>query len=121
MGIDFKFNVTRKITINGKEYRSPDEVPEEFRGVVRDAIGRAASEPGQRRISADGITYDGPEDAPPDIRGGYVETVRRAPFGPGAPDKYRAQAPERTLSARTVIIALLVAAAIFLIKFMTRG
>ena len=39
----FTFNVTRKIVVNGKEYRSLEEMPEELREAFRNAAGKGLS------------------------------------------------------------------------------
>lgn len=40
--MDVKFAVKKKITVNGREYESLDQVPEEFRAAVRNALESGA-------------------------------------------------------------------------------
>jgi hypothetical protein len=123
MGIDFNINIKRKITVNGKEYGSPEEVPEQYRQIVQGALNSAASPTGHSGITFNGIGYDSPEAMPPDTRVMYEETLRKAKAAaqntgctvplPATP------APEGALSKRTIIILLLLTGLILLIKFYT--
>lgn len=77
MGIDFNINITRKIKVNGKEYDSLEEVPQEHRQAVQDALGAAGTgAPG--KININGTGYDSPEAMPPEARRIYDESLGKA-------------------------------------------
>jgi len=128
MGIDFKINVTRKITVNGKEYESLEDVPEEHRHTVQNAMGMAGTAaPGKMIVN--GVGYDSLEAMPPETRRIYDDALRKAGeaaqrkginlsgFGmqPGSP------AQEGGLSPRTTIILIILAALYLLAKFFSPG
>lgn len=111
MGINFKINFTTKIKVNGKEYGSPEEVPEPQRQIVKDAMKSAYAPGGHSRISVNGIGYDSPEAMPPDVRTTYEEALKKAevtaqqigtPALPGAPVQ------ESGVSLRTTIFLILI-------------
>ena len=113
MGIDFNINIKRKITVNGKEYGSPEEVPEQYRQIVQSAISSAGAITGHSKITFNGVGYDSPEAMPPDTRMRYEETLSKAKAvtqsaGSTVPLP-TTSAPEGTLSKRTIIILLLLA------------
>ncbi len=119
MGIDFKINITRKIKVNGKEYGSPEEVPEQFRQTVKDALGQA----GAGGINFNGVTYAGPEAMPPEVRRVYEQALEKAGAeaarsGQQLELPQRQPKPEGALTGRTlaIILILLAAAALLFIS-----
>jgi hypothetical protein len=78
MGISFKVNITKKIKINGKEYGSVEEVPEQYRQAVQNALGTAQSGLTAGKITVNGIGYDSPSDMPPDVKATYEEALAKA-------------------------------------------
>ncbi len=68
-----KFNVKTRIVVNGKEYSSPEEMPEEVRRVYERARLQQEQQPNltvshHEKISIDGQTFNTVEEMPPDIR-----------------------------------------------------
>ncbi|HAF96638.1 MAG: hypothetical protein A2X34_08405 [Elusimicrobia bacterium GWC2_51_8] len=124
MGIDFKINITRKIIVNGKEYGSLDEVPEEHRHNLQNAMGMADTSPSGKFI-VNGVGYDSPDAMPPEVRKIHDEAFMKA----------RAMAKEKHinlsdfgiqpggsvqaggLSLRTTVIIIVLAALFLLAKF----
>ena len=66
--MDIKFNITKKYTINGKEYNSPDEMPEDARNKLEKAL----------LDSSLGITkkYKSIDEMPEDIRKKYETALK---------------------------------------------
>ena len=54
MGIEFKVNIKRKITVNGVEYGSVEEVPPEHRQTVQNALNSAGTLTGHSKITVNG-------------------------------------------------------------------
>jgi hypothetical protein len=98
-----------KITINGREYDSPEEMPSDARHLYEDAMRQALPalrdqdgngvpdlfEAGgsarartflSSRITVNGKTYMGVEEMPPEVRETY-ERVMASPASPGGPVK----------------------------------
>ena len=125
MGIDFNIDIKRKITVNGKEYGSPEEVPEQYRQIVQGALSSAASPTGHSKITFNGVSYDSPEAMPSDTRRLYDESLGK----PKAMEQSTASpvtppanlAPEGVLSKRAVVVLLLAAGLVLLLKFLTPG
>ncbi len=125
MGMDFKISFKTKITVNGKEYGSMDEVPEEHRETVRNALDSAATPFGRSKITVNGVGYDSVEAMPPDVRKKHEEILKKAEaealrsgttlsamgIRPETPPK------EGGLSLRTTIILVLLAGLLLLLKF----
>jgi hypothetical protein len=120
MGIDFKVNFKTKIKINGKEYGSMDEVPEQYREKVRGALNSAGAA-GHGKLVVNGTAYDSVEAMPPDARELYEEALVKAaakaretgmnlpaPAGP---------AGEGAISARTVAVIGILLLIFALIKY----
>ncbi|MFA6434892.1 MAG: hypothetical protein WCW52_09375 [Elusimicrobiales bacterium] len=125
MGIDFNINIKRKITVNGKEYGSPEEVPEQYRQIVQGALSSAESLAKHSKITFNGAGYDSPEAMPPDTRIKYEEALRKAKVaaqntGSAAPPPVT-PAPEGALSKQTIIILLLLTGIALLLKFFKPG
>jgi len=78
MGIEFNFSIKRKITVNGKEYDSLDEVPERERQILQNAIKSGGGLAGNKKLIVNGVGYDSPEDMPPDARRVYEESLGKA-------------------------------------------
>ena len=120
MGIEFKINIKRKITVNGKEYGAPEEVPEQYRQIVQGALSSAGPLTGHSKITFNGAGYDSPEAMPPATRMGYEEALRKAQAvaqNTGSTVPLPATpTPEGTLSKRTIIILLLLAGVALLLK-----
>ena len=122
MGIDFKVNFKTKITVNGKEYGSVEEVPEQHRQTVQNALSTAGTLGGHSKITVNGVGYDSPEAMPSDARRVYEESLAKAEAvaqrtgmtvprpQPGAP------VLEGALSRRTKTILLLLAGLAILLK-----
>jgi hypothetical protein len=98
-----------KITINGREYDSPDEMPPDVRhlyeGAMRQALPALKDQDGNgvpdllegagsgrartflsSRITVSGKTYRGVEEMPPEVRETY-EQAMASPASPGGPVK----------------------------------
>ena len=125
MGIDFNISVKRKITVNGKEYGSPEEVPEQYRQIVQGALNSAGSLTGHSKITFNGVGYDSPDAMPPDTRMKYEEALRKAKVvaqntGSAVPLP-GTLVQEEALSKRTIIILLLLAGIALLLKLFKPG
>ncbi len=122
MGMDFKVNFTTKIKINGKEYGSPEEVPEEYRGTVREALA-AAKGGAAGKIVFNGTPYDSPDSMPAEVRLAYEEAMRKAgaqaakdgTIVPAA--RQPGPRPEGSLTGRTLAVILALLAAVFLLRY----
>ncbi|HVN32881.1 MAG TPA: hypothetical protein VMT45_12940 [Thermoanaerobaculaceae bacterium] len=75
-------NIKRRIVVNGKEYSSVEEMPEDIRCAYELAISGAAHEahgihPGvaQTRVIFNGQEYESVEEMPEDIRGMYTAAM----------------------------------------------
>ncbi len=125
MGTDFNINIKRKIKINGKEYASLDAVPEELRKTVQDALGSTGTLGSRGKITVNGISYDNAEAMPQDVRQLYEQALRKAEEAgedvDARPTKLSLTAslkPEGAASWKTIIVFLLVGAALLLLKFL---
>lgn len=122
MGIDFKVNFKTKITINGKEYGSIEEVPEEHRGTVRNAMSSAGT--ARSKIVVNGVGYDSLEAMPPDVRSLYTEALSKSKMTvqsthTSTQDPHSGDLkPEGFLSSRTIIVFALLAGLAILLKFL---
>jgi len=94
MGINFSFNVTKKIIVNGREYGSIDEVPEDIRHVFEQKGNAAGTGSGPVvrksstfKINFNGKEYSGVGEMPEDERRLYsfaMNAVDGKSPGPGA-------------------------------------
>lgn len=122
MGIDFNISIKRKITVNGKEYGSLDEVPEEHRQNVQNALGAAEFGAGGCKITVNGIGYDSPEAMPPDARKIYEEALKKAETAaqrsgpPLSAPRAGDIKPEGFFSSRTITALLMLIGLAILIK-----
>jgi hypothetical protein len=86
MGIEV--NVTREFVVNGKPYRSLEEVPPEFRGAL---CGALASQHGESKaggcggIVVNGKGYEDVRAMPEDVREMYAVAMQCIGSGQGAP------------------------------------
>ncbi|HUC43149.1 MAG TPA: hypothetical protein VMR65_03845 [Candidatus Sulfotelmatobacter sp.] len=120
------FEVKKKITVDGKEYESLDQVPAEVRGAIRNAVevgGTALS----GKITINGKTYASVQEMPAPlraiVRGLTLMALNREDAATrSGPEPVAASLPagdgprpEPILSLKTVVFALGVAALLFLI------
>ncbi len=67
-----KFNVKTRILVNGKEYSSPDEMPEDVRVKHEQALANRGSTNVQMKSSSkitfNGQTFNSPDEMPSDMR-----------------------------------------------------
>ena len=86
MGIEV--NVTREFVVNGKTYRSLEELPPEFREALRGAL---ASQQGEskagvcREVIVNGKRYDDARAMPDGVREMYAVAMQCIGPGKGAP------------------------------------
>ncbi len=125
MGMDFDVSIKRRIKVNGKEYGSLDEVPEELRKAVQDALGAAGAGGGRGKITVNGVSYDSAEAMPQDVRRIYEQALRKAEEAGEKVDARPTKLgfttglkPEGAVSWRTIIVFLLAGAALLLLKLL---
>jgi len=87
------FNVKTKIKINGKEYNSPEEMPEDIRNIYEKAMAnRGSSAPNIQvktnpKITFNGQTFNKLEEMPADVRRIYDSVMAAVDKnGDGIPD-----------------------------------
>jgi len=83
--IKFNVNVKRKFKVNGVEYNSIEEMPENVRENFKKTMAAmAGSKQGinlavsRTKISFNGAEYDGPDAMPPDARQLYEKALKAA-------------------------------------------
>lgn len=117
MGMEFNFSVKSKITVNGREYKSMDEVPEHERQILENAMKTGGIFSG-KKIFINGAGYDSPEDMPPDARRVYEESLAKA-AAMAQRTGSKLTLPEPSVPTgglpRWAIIAILLSAGIFLL------
>ena len=124
MGIEFKVNIKRKITINGKEYGSPEEVPEQFKQTVQHALDSAGAPGTHPKITLNGVGYDSVEAMPADARMIYEAALKKAEGASPRTDTDApgplpaAPVPEGGLSKRTIVVLALLLGLALLLKFL---
>ncbi|MCX5786568.1 MAG: hypothetical protein NTX59_12870 [Elusimicrobia bacterium] len=123
MGIHFNIDIKRKFTVNGKEYGSLDEVPEEDRQILQNALGPAGLGAVRRKFTVNGTGYDSLEAMPLDVRASYEEALKKADAAAqqsgmtlSAPRPGDIK-PEGFFSSRTITVLLVLAGLAILIKF----
>jgi hypothetical protein len=81
--MNIKFNVTRKFKINGKEYGSIEEVPDNLRAAVEKAMGHGAQTGAttKTKIVFNGHEYDSIDAMPTDARQLYEQVLHSAESG----------------------------------------
>lgn len=86
MGIEV--NVTREFVVNGKPYRSLEEVPPELREAIRGALTSQQGESTagcRREILVNGQRYDDARAMPDGVREMYAVAMQCIGSGKGAP------------------------------------
>jgi hypothetical protein len=82
MGISFNFNVNRKITVNGKEYSSIDQLPEDIRRVYEEAMKHGKMQVNVNsssfKISFNGKEYGSLDEMPENERSIYEKAMALA-------------------------------------------
>ena len=118
-----KFEIKKKITVNGKEYDSLDQVPAELRDKLRNAL-KSGTAP-KTTIVINGTTYGSADELPTTVRaivGGVTslaldrmaEAAGDTPEAPGSPDPAAdAVRPEPVLFLGKVVLAVGIAAFLF--------
>ncbi|MCX5642987.1 MAG: hypothetical protein NTY10_07195 [Candidatus Omnitrophica bacterium] len=83
INMNVKFNLKRKYIVNGKEYGSVKEMPDNIRQVYEKALDSSlATNPGtnpgniKKKIMFNGQEYENVEAMPPDVRQTYDELIR---------------------------------------------
>jgi hypothetical protein len=113
MGVDVELK--RKITVNGREYESLDQIPDEFRA-VRDALASDAVP--KMMITINGKTYSSVEELPAPLRA-IVAGLTSLAMKRGAPSPSASEAgavrPEPILPMKMIVAAIVVAAILFFI------
>ncbi len=66
--MDSKVNVRTKIVVNGREYKSVDELPPEIRDAYRKALQGGPQATSTTRIVFNGQSYDSVDAMPPEAR-----------------------------------------------------
>lgn len=106
MAINFQFNINKKIVVNGRQYRSVDEMPENIRQIYMKAIEAASGadhtvnlECTTTKIVFNGKIYSSPEEMPPETRRAYeliLTTVEAAkPADAAAPPPIEVEAQRK--------------------------
>ena len=104
MGIDVELK--RKITVNGQDYESLDQVPEEFRSTVQNALASGTAP--KMTININGKTYSSVEELPAVLRtiiGGLTSLAMK-------PEAEAVRA-EPVLSMKMVVVAIGLAAMLY--------
>ena len=140
-------NVKRRFRINGKEYGSVEEMPDEIRQAFEKAMARGETDStkavtGKTKIIFNGSEYEGIDAMPPDVRLLYDQVMKAAEGGAEAADielaeiekgiggKYdvsgsstirRPAAAESSFSPRALIVSIALAALIVLLYMLFRG
>jgi hypothetical protein len=102
-----------------------EEVPEQYRDTVQNALSSANPIGGHGKITVNGVSYDSVEAMPPDVRGIYEQalakagTIARSTGTPLAAPQSGAPVQEGGISRRTIIILILLAALAVLVKYFT--
>jgi hypothetical protein len=93
--IESKTNVKRRYIINGTEYESVEDMPDNIRRVYEEALHSLAEPRRTGRITFNGKEYQSVEDMPPDIRRTYQSIAEIAESAERSPDP-KAGAREET-------------------------
>ena len=110
MGIEV--NVTRQFTVNGKQYRSLEEVPSEIREAIRNRLASAGSVVAHGEIVINGKRYSDVEVMPESVREMYEVAMQCIGPGQGTVSgrpsiRPGPLAPQSSLSRRLMMGALL--------------
>ena len=77
MGIDFKINIQKKFTVNGKTYGSLEEMPEEARQAMAKALGGEAKVAiSKTKLVVNGKAYGSVDEMSPEERRVYEDTLQ---------------------------------------------
>jgi hypothetical protein len=121
MGV--KFEIKRKITVDGRDYESLDQIPHELRTAVKNALAPGAAH--KTTIHINGKTYSSLEEMPAPLRavvGGLTAFALKKAAGATAdmpdaqsPAEVEAHAvqPEPVLSVKTIVVAAGLATLLF--------
>ena len=83
--METKVTVRTKITVNGKEYKSVDDLPPQLREAYRKAMETAPKLSSSTHIVIDGQQYESPDAMPPHVRALYdaaMSTMEHGGQGP---------------------------------------
>ena len=91
--MDININVKRKFRINGKEYNSIEEMPDDIREIFEKAMSSQAGSGFQINSAAmrtniifNGTVYGSIDEMPQDVRQLYEKVLKAAETGAGQPD-----------------------------------
>ena len=91
--MNVNINVKRKFKINGKEYNSIEEMPENIRAIFKKAMGSQADSGDQinpaamrTHIIVNGTVYESIDTMPQDVRELYEKVLKTAETGATPPD-----------------------------------
>ena len=108
------FDIKRKITVDGKEYESLDQVPEEVRAAVQKSL--ASGPAAKATIYINGKTYGSVEELPAPLRA-VVSCLTSLAMKSDAqlPSASEAGAvrPEPVLSLKMIVVGIALAAMLF--------
>jgi len=110
------FEVKRKITVNGQQYESLDQVPKEFRNAVQSALASGATT--KATIHINGKTYSSLEAMPAPLRAIATAVTALAASkaldakSPSEPEPGAVRA-EPVISLKRVLVVLMLAAGLF--------
>lgn len=117
--MDINVNIKRSYQINGKEYRSREEMPPDVRALFDAAMNPASGKNAARgpitgKIVFNSVEYESIDDMPTYLRNLYEQSLSAAIGGreqlpPGHAPATRPTAPEHAFSARSALIALVLA------------
>jgi hypothetical protein len=108
MGVDVELK--RKITVNGQEYGSLDEIPDEFRTAVQNALASGAV--AKTTIYVNGKTYASMDEVPAPLRAvvAGLTSLAAKPLADAEREMREAVRPEPILSFRRIVVAIGLAA-----------
>ena len=119
MGVNFE--VKRKITVDGREYESLDEIPDELRAKVESALDAGAAR--KTTIYVNGKTYSSTEELPAALRAvvtGLTTLAMKRMAGTPTEPTPEAVRPEPLVSKKMLVIAIGLVALLFWIARLTR-
>jgi hypothetical protein len=115
------FELTKKLTVDGKEYESLDQVPAELRGALEQALASGA--PAKTTISVNGKTVASIDDLPPWLRAivrNLAEAATQGASGEASAVSDSANAlpagavaPEPIVGVKALVILVVLAAILF--------
>lgn len=106
--MEININVKRKFIVNGKEYNSIEEMPDDIREAFENASvsqsyagSHTHSQVQQTRIVFNGREYENIDSMPKDIRGLYENVLKAAETGTASQDIDRASISSSIISETT--------------------